>query len=168
MQRISCLVFIFLCCIAVLGVPITARLCVENSKTHEILRTFKLEDQEEFYVEFLHSVNRTLVREYYKIEKGQIHLFRAEYSSFGAGMPEVPEQEGATLKIENGILHLDGIDTTLPEFIYRVGTIANHTLFINGTSIPLNKIAPEQTGLRFQYRKVPLYILMRRFDTSNG
>jgi len=139
-------------------------LCIENAKTNELLKLFPLSSQEVFYVEFLHSVNRTLVREYYILVNDQLMLSRAEYTSFGAGMPEVSEHEGATLSFSDGVLRLDDINRIMPEFIYRVGTLANHTLFIGNREIPFKFIAPPQTGLRFTHHPVSAYTLIRRFD----
>lgn len=158
------IVIVIISILIISALPLFARLCIENVETNELLRTYALSDGDIFYMEFMHSVNRTLVREYYQLEKDQLMLTRAEYSSFGAGMPEVPEQEGATLRTVDGILHLDGIHTLLPEFIYRVGIIANHTLYINEQVIPLDTIVPPQTALRFKYRSVSAYTLLRRSD----
>lgn len=155
-------VIVFISVLIFSVLPFFPRLCIESTETDEILRTYALSKGEEFYIEFMHSVNRTPVREYYQLEGNQLMLTRAEYSSFGAGMPEIPEQKGASLRIEKGILHLDGINTLLPVFIYRVGTIANHRLYINGKKIPLNSIVSPQEALRFQFRSVSAYTLLRR------
>lgn len=152
------------CMLVFIYLPLVPGLCVENAQTGELLRVFRFNHEASFYVEFLHSVNRTPVREYYGIVDDEIVLIRAEYSSFGAGMPEVAEQSGSKLTVKDGLLQLDHIDQVMPEFIYRVGTIANHALFINQQKIYFSAIAPPQTGLRFTYRPVTGYQLLRRLD----
>ncbi len=149
-----------------LFLPVIPALCVEDAETGETKAIFTPPQGTEFYVEFTHSVNRTAVREYYMIRSGKIILVRAEYSSFGAGMPEVPEASGSTLSMEEGVLKLDHIDTIMPDFIYRVGTVAEHTLHMNERVVPLKSIAPPQTALRFQYRNVSAYAFLRRLDPS--
>lgn len=149
-----------------MAAPLIPALCVEEAESGEIKAIYTPTEEQEFYVEFTHSVNRTKVREYYELRAGRIFLTRAEYSSFGAGMPEVPETPGSTLSIGDGVLRLDHINQLLPEFIYRVGIIAEHTLHIDGRVIPLKSIAPPQTALRFQYRSVSAYAFIRRLNRS--
>lgn len=146
--------------------PLIPALCVEETGTGAFRTFFAPETDQEFYIEFTHSVNRTNVREYYKIQDGIILLTRAEYISFGVGMPETPERPGSSLSVKNGVLHLDDINQPLPSFVYRVGIIAEHTLHLNNRTIPLKSIAPPQTALRFEYRRVSAYNYLRRLDRS--
>lgn len=150
-----------------LFVPLVPALCAEDVDSGRIRAVFFPVPGQEFHMEFTHSVNRTAVREYYVIESDRILLTRAEYSSFGAGMPEVPEVSGSTLTLEKGILHLRGIDTPMDSLVYRIGTVAAHTLHINGKSTPLQAIAPPQTALRFQYQRVSAYAFLRRLNRSD-
>lgn len=149
-----------------MALPIIPVLCVEDAETGDLRAVFTPASDQEFYIQFTHSVNRTKVREYYEIRAGKILLTRAEYSSFGAGMPEVPETQGSTLTSESGVLRLDHINKPMPEFIYRIGTIAEHSLNINGRQIPLKSLAPPQTALRFQYHSVSPYAFIRRLNHS--
>lgn len=146
--------------------PMVPVMSVEEAQTGEIKTLFAVVPEREFYMEFTHSVNRTPVREYYELQDGKIFLTRAEYVSFGAGMPEVPETPGAALTLADGVLHLDHINRPMSEFIYRVGTVAQHTLHINGKDIPLILLAPPQTALRFQYLHVSAYAFIRRLNRS--
>lgn len=146
--------------------PLFPVLCAEEAQTGALKAIFVPVPGQEFYIAFTHSVNRTEVREYYELRDKSIFLTRAEYTSFGAGMPEVPEVSGSTLTVENGVLRLDHINTPMPQFIYRIGTVAAHTLHINGREIPLKTIAPPQTALRFQYRSVSAYAFIRRLNRS--
>lgn len=152
--------------ILLLVTPMIPVLCVEEATTGEIKTLFTPSPDQEFYVEFTHSVNRTTVREYYELRAGKIVLTRAEYTSFGAGMPEVPETEGSTLSMRDGVLRLDKINQPMPDFIYRIGTIAGHTLHIGGQVVPFTSIAPPQTALRFRYRAVSSYVFLRRLNRS--
>lgn len=146
--------------------PVIPALCVNDAVTGDMKAIFTPPQETEFFVEFTHSVNRTAVREYYLIRSGKIVLVRAEYSSFGAGMPEVPEVPGSTLSMEKGVLKLNHINTIMPELIYRVGTVAEHTLHIEKRVVPLKSIALPQTALRFQYRNISAYAFLRRLDRS--
>lgn len=146
--------------------PLFPMLCAEEAETGKLRAVFSPTPDREFHVAFTHSVNRTRVREYYMLTEGGILLTRAEYTSFGAGMPEVPETPGATLSLKAGVLRLDHIDRPMPEFTYRVGTVAEHTLVIAGREIPFENMAPPQTALRFRYRNITAYEWLRRFIGS--
>lgn len=162
--RIGCVILVS--ALLFMVTPLFPVLCVEDAGTGKLKTIFEPAPEQEFYVEFTHSVNRTDVREYYELRNGSIVLTRAEYSSFGAGMPEVPETPGAALSLANGILQLDHIDRPMPDFIYRIGTVAAHTLHIGGRQVPFITIAPPQTALRFQYRSVSAYDFLRRLNRS--
>lgn len=163
-RMISAIVAIFVL-ISVLTLPMVPALCIQRVDTGQLLGAFYVPRGDEFYVEFKHSVNRTPVREYYRMENGKTVLSRAEYVSFGAGMPEVPEQKGSVLRTEDGVLRLDDINQPLDSFIYRIGIYAGHTLVVKGRVLPLKTIAPVQTALRFSCQRVSVYALLRRYKT---
>jgi len=142
--------------------PVFPAVCIEDAKSDLLLAAFPAPESQAFHIAFKHSVNRTEVREYYVVHQETLILARAEYSSFGAGMPEVPEKSGSVLESREGVLQLNGINQPMESFIYRVGTIANHTLVRDGSAVPLKTIAPPQTALRFSYRRIPAIVLLRR------
>lgn len=146
--------------------PLVPAMCIENAETGKLLGTLGLTADEplHFTIQFTHSVNRTPVRETYIATPEQLLLTRAEYVSFGAGMPEVPEQAGSTLTIQDGVMTLDNINQSFPEVIYRIGTIANHTLLLDDRAIPLVSLAPPQTALRFVLRDVTVFVFLRRLN----
>lgn len=142
--------------------PVFPAVCIEDAKSDLLLATFPAPESQAFHIAFKHSVNRTEVREYYVVHQGTLVLSRAEYSSFGAGMPEVPEKSGSVLESREGVLQLNDINQPMESFIYRVGTIANHTLVLDGRAVPLKSVAPPQSALRFTCRPVSLIVLLRR------
>ncbi len=142
--------------------PVLPAVCIEDATENRLLAAFPAAESQAFHISFRHSVNRTEVREYYEVRQGTLYLVRAEYSSFGAGMPEVPERPGSTLESRDGVLLLDGINQPMDSFVYRVGVVAGHTLVIGPRQIPLTALAPAQTALRFTCRPVSLIVLLRR------
>ena len=134
--------------------PIFPVLTLQNVDTGKRLVQIPFKGEKEFAVSFLHSVNKTPVTEYYYIEGGRMILSYAEYSSFGAGMPEIADLPGSTMEIAGGILRLGGLNQHIPNLVYRVGTVANHQLYMNGKWIELQKIAPTQAGIQFSFEKI--------------
>lgn len=160
------ILIVLIVALAIAFAPVIPAISISEAGTGAYRTLFIPARGQEFYVEFTHSVNKTNVREYYEIIDGTLLLMRAEYSSFGVGMPETGERPGSTLTLKDGILHLDALNQPLPSFIYRVGTVAEHTLHINNHVIPLKSIAPPQTALEFEYRRITVYEFLRRLNRS--
>lgn len=114
----------------------------------------------EFYIQFIHSVNKTPVYEYYKISNQQFYLCKTEFYSYGAGMPEF-EDYGQRPYIEDGIVHVDNLNIKMESFTIFVGTIANHTINFNNTSLKLSQIVKPGKSAQFKVGKVSLFTLLR-------
>ncbi len=121
-----------------------------------------------FCISYTHSVNKGRVHDYYNFDEksGDLVMEETHFVSYGAGIPEPEETEGAEFKVlENGYL-IRNINRQVPELLMAVGIIANHTLSVSykgGALIgePLNEVpftnyfAP-QTSLIFERKKINL------------
>ena len=72
----------------------TDYLVLYNADTGERYLTEKTEQGFEFSVEFIHSVNKTPVKDTYRIDNGKIKAYSTTYSSFGAGVQTQLEEIG--------------------------------------------------------------------------
>lgn len=85
-----------------------------------------------FCLEFLHSVERTLVRDCFIVSwKGELVLTSTTYSSYGAGLPA----EG---KLQAGQLVLKHSQTTMPELIVRASPETSYSLQVGETQVRLS------------------------------
>lgn len=119
-------------------------LAIRNSASRAVYGTWPLEDNGEFAVEFVHSVNQTPVREFFRIEDERdsfrmIRPFAVRFYSFGAGMQSDVE-EGQTLSRDGDAMVLSGSFRAQKELNYIVGTVSDHLLLINGETISLRKL----------------------------
>lgn len=111
-----------------------------NEQSGRVLFCEHVTAESEFAVSFCHSVNKSPVTEYYRIENGQIYLKSLRYYTFGAGMPTEPDP-GQTMRYEDdGAMIIEGFDRCMPKLIYNIGRTANHTLHWQGREIPLNTL----------------------------
>lgn len=119
-----------------------------NEQSGQVLFCAPAARGSQFAVSFIHSVNKSPVTEYYRIEEGQIYLESLRYYTFGAGMPTEPEQE-QTMRFEaDGSIIIEGFDRPMPRLVYNIGRVANHTLHWQDNAIPLNTLdAPGQPVL---------------------
>jgi len=114
-------------------------LVVRDSNTGRIYGKWPLQEYEEFAIEFIHSVNQSPIREYFRIENGMIRSFAVRFSSFGAGM-EGDLGEGQTLSRDGDDIILSGLNTFFRELNYIIGTVSDHLLIINGEPVSLRAL----------------------------
>lgn len=117
----------------------------------------KINPDKGFAIRYTHSVAKSPVTDYFIVEDNKIFLDKTIYKDFGAGLPHCPEGS-QIMRLENGSLVISGFKRYLPEFILRVGRVAEHTLLIpdikeGGWECPqeiiLSSVAYPGTPLRF-------------------
>lgn len=162
----KCILFVFvIILIVIFFIPLIEQFTVANGNTNNIVFYDSVDKYENFYISFIHSVNKTSVNEYYKIEGNKFVVYKTTFYSYGAGMPEVSENPGAGIKFNDGFVEIDNINRRLDQFSYMVGTIAGHTLNIDNESFKLEKYVEPQEPALFKIRRVSIYdILRRRFN----
>ncbi|KAB3532755.1 DUF1850 domain-containing protein [Alkaliphilus pronyensis] len=85
---------------------------------------FIVKENSELYIDYIHSVMKTPVRDVFEVKKNNtLLLVRTEYSSFGAGLPT---ENYGTIQLVDGVYINRGINKELTIIPLRVGAIANH------------------------------------------
>ncbi len=107
---------------------------------NEVLIAFPLNAEDRFFLDYIHSKDKTPVHDVFHIsKKGKLVLIEEHYEWYGAGLAFHPGGIGQ-IKFEN-----DGtrvvLNRELDQFLLRVGRIANHTLSFKSKKIPLTSIA---------------------------
>lgn len=136
---------------AALLMPLARRtyLVVSNDETGAVYARYPLRDGEEFSIEFIHSVNKSPVCDYYTVKDGKIYVTRTHYYAFGAGVQTYVE-EGQTLSYtEDGGMTVSGFDREIPELRYIVGTVSDHVLTVGEKSVSLRRLCGKNTHVRF-------------------
>ena len=114
-------------------------LVIKDQDSGKVYGKWPLEEGDEFSIEFVHSVNKTPVRDFFKNEGGMIHPFATRFYSLGAGMQSVLE-EGQTLSRDGDALVITGFTVSFKELYYIVGTVSDHLLEINGETVSLRDL----------------------------
>ena len=163
MRKSLFIVLLILITLIIFFIPLIEQFTISNGKTDKIVFSDSIDNYKEFYISFIHSVNRTPVNEYYRIEDNKFFVYKTTFYSFGAGMPDGSENPNAHMKFnENGLVEIDNIDRELKEFTYMVGTYANHTLHAVSKSFKLEKYVEPQEPALFKIRRVSIYHILRR------
>lgn len=115
----------------------------------EIFQDFEAEEGMTFSVSFIHSVNKSEVKETYEIRSGEIFLISCLYSSFGAGVATEIEEGQSLSYTENGEMLISDIDVKMNNLSYIVGTVSDHILEINEEEISLSQLCGKNSTVRF-------------------
>ncbi len=128
-----------------------SRLVLSDPATGEVYASYPMEEGEEFSVEFIHSVNKSPVRDYYECRSDGIWNTRCIYYGFGAGVEEIL-LEGETLTYgDNGEMIVSGIDNHPDPMILVVGTISDHTLRVGEETVSLRDLCGRSSKVLFTY-----------------
>lgn len=106
---------------------------VEISSENKTIKIFEVEKKSEIYIDYVHSVAKTPIRDVMEINENHLFLLtRTEYSSFGAGLPT---DSAGNFQLKDGIYINSGLDKELDLISLRVGRFADHKLvFEDGRS----------------------------------
>jgi hypothetical protein len=149
--------------ITAVNMPILERFTITNEKSGHVVFQDRVDRYKEFYISFLHSVNKTPVNEYYSISEGKLILKKATFYSYGAGMPEIGENGSDEPRIVNGQIQLENIDKEFEKFTYFAGTYANHSLNIDKTQILFSQFVKPQTPVTFEVKKISIITLLMSY-----
>ena len=126
------------------------KLVLSNAETGEVYASYPLKEGDSFAVEFIHSVNKSPVRDIYRIRDGANE--ECIYYGFGAGV-ETELGEGETLSYgDDGEMIISNIDKRMDDMILVVGTISDHTLYFGEETISLRELCGRSSKVLFQYQ----------------
>ncbi|MDF2839290.1 MAG: hypothetical protein K0Q99_61 [Clostridia bacterium] len=138
-----------------------SKFTISHGKTGEIVYVDDIEEAKEFVISFKHSVNRTLVNEFIKIQGNKFLVYKTTFYSYGAGMPEYDPGSGQKLTIVDGLVQIENIDRELEDFTYLVGTYADHALSYGDKSMKLSQYIEPQNPAFFSIDKMTLFELIK-------
>ncbi len=115
-----------------------------------------------FVISYTHSVNKGRVHDYYKVtNKNDLELYKTEFVSYGAGIPEPEEITGAIFSVDGNTYTISNINRKMKQLVMAVGLIANHTIsFGNSEEIKLTDYFPAQTSIIIKIKKISLASLL--------
>lgn len=128
-------------------------LLLKDGETGETLAKYQMSEGEEFSVTFIHSVNNSPVTDVYEFRDGRIFVVRTIYYSFGAGV-QSEVGEGQVLEYgDDGSMIVSGFERQIDNLSYIVGTVSDHTLYINDEYFSLRELCGRNTTVRFVCRR---------------
>lgn len=138
----------------------TDYLVLYNADTGERYLIEKAEQGFEFSVEFIHSVNKTPVKDTYRIDEGKIKAYSTTYRSFGAGV-QTQLEDGQKMTVDkDGNMIITGFDITYDPLRYIVSAAYDHVLFIGDRQISLRETCGKNTRVVFEV--APLFEILTK------
>ncbi len=135
----------------------TPCLILRNGDTGKFYAAFPVKEKTGFSVTFIHSVNNSPVTDVYEIRDGKIYVIKTIYYSFGAGV-QTEIEEGQTLEYgKNGSMIVSGFNRQMDHLSYIVGTVSDHVLEINGSTISLTELCGRNSTVRFSFGRKMWY-----------
>lgn len=118
--------------------------------------------KEGFIISYTHSVNKGRVHDFYRPAKdGSLELYKTQFVSYGAGIPEAEETPGAFFTVTPDGYFIENLHRFVPRLTMAVGIIANHTLaagrdFNGQKEYLLTAYFEPQTSIILEIKKVSL------------
>ena len=124
-------------------------LVLSDRESGQVYATYPVENGDTYAVEFVHSVNKSPVRDVFEIRDGEIWNTQCIYYGFGAGVEE-ELAEGEVLTFgENGEMIISNIEKKMDNLVIVVGTISDHTLYIGEETISLRDLCGRSSKVQF-------------------
>lgn len=129
-------------------------LTLTDARSGEEYGRYFLRDGEMFSIGFIHSVNKSPLTDYYVVRDGRIFVEKTVYYGFGAGV-QTELEEGQRLEYgEDGSMIVTGFHREIPDLLYIVGTVSDHTLTLRNRAISLRGLCGRNAMVRFTYRRL--------------
>ncbi|MDW7667636.1 MAG: DUF1850 domain-containing protein [Bacillota bacterium] len=134
-----------------INVPV---LTLEHFQNESIIMTFEVDENDEFIVKWIHSVELTPWEEIFRIgSENEIILDRTRFQQFGAG---VPDFAGKTVEIKDGYITYGEINQKIPLLPYGISSFAKHTFVFKGIEYELYKLVPDGDRINIYTERISL------------
>jgi len=124
---------------------------IADSSSGKVYGRQLIKNEDEFSIEFTHSVNNSAVREIFKAEGKNIKSLAVRFYSFGAGM-QTELDEGLTMTRDGEAYVISGFNKTFKELNYIVGTVSDHLLITGDDCVSLRDMCGKNAHVTLRIR----------------
>ena len=128
---------------------------LKNADTGEVYARYLVREGDWFSIGFIHSVNKSPLTDFYEFHDHSIYVEKTVYYGFGAGV-QTELEEGQHLEYgDDGSMIITGFHKEIPDLLYIVGTVSDHTMVLNGGEpISLRELCGGRQKVRFSYDRL--------------
>ena len=120
-----------------------------------------------FIISYTHSVNKGRVHDYYRTDGKNLILYRTDFVSYGAGMPEIEETPGAVFHQADETYTMEYKRNVGTSFLLSVGVIAEHSVTVGNNEFFLKDFFEPKTSLVFEVKRISLVELLNKKRRPN-
>lgn len=155
------IILISIIILSIFYLPVFKRFTVIEEKTGKVLFYTDISNGDVFSVKYIHSVNKSPIEDVFEIEQNDgIKLIKTVFHSFGAGVP-CELEPGQILISKEDRMEITNINKHIDRYLLKVGTVANHTLCIQGREFLLDHLAAPKQTIRLEVRRIPVYYILK-------
>lgn len=142
--------------------PFRLALTVTDPLSGKLVFATPVQPGDTFSIQFIHSVHRTPVEEFYQIsDQNQMTLFKVVYESYGIGNPS-SLSPGEKFDMNNGKLVIDNMNRGMDSISLRIGQIrADHQLFIQNERFRFADMNEPGSKVLIEVKRISLTSLWR-------
>ena len=120
-----------------------------------------------FIISYTHSVNKGRVHDYYRADGKNLILYRTDFVSYGAGMPEIEETPDAVFYQAGETYTMEYKRNVGTSFLLSVGVIAEHSVTVGNNEFFLKDFFEPKTSLVFKIKRISLIELLNKKRRPN-
>lgn len=120
-----------------------------------------------FIISYTHSVNKGRVHDYYRADGKNLILYRTDFASYGAGMPELEETPGAVFYQADKTYTMEYERKVGTSFLLSVGVIAEHSITVGENEFFLKDFFEPKTSLVLKIKRISLIELLYKQRRPN-
>ena len=129
MKKIIFIIILILIAGVLFFLPAISVLSVSGRKSPHVVFYSTDFYNEGFIISYTHSVNKGRVHDFYRPARdGGLELYKTEFVSYGAGIPEPEETPGAVFTVTDDGYFIENLHRIVPRLTMAVGLIANHSI----------------------------------------
>lgn len=149
----------------IFNLPVVPVLSVSNRKNLTERVYSRSAALQGFAINYTHSVNKGRVHDFYRVlPDNNLELYKTEFVSYGAGIPEPSETSGAKFCVTEKGYVIEELHRVLPRLMMAVGVIAEHSVTIGQNEFFLKDFFKPQTSLIFEVKRVSIlkYLITKK------
>lgn len=158
-KRFVCAAAVFGAVVAVLTVPCVRCVSV-SSRKNPAERVLSRAALGGFVISYTHSVNKGRVHDFYVTDGGMLVLEKTAFVSYGAGIPEASETDGARFVVTDDGYVIENLNRRIGRLVMAVGVVAEHSMTVGDKEVLLSTLFAPQTSFLFAIKNVPLSVYL--------
>ncbi len=167
MKKIIVLIILILAAGGFFFLPAVSVLSLSGRKNPDQVFYSAAACKEGFIISYTHSVNKGRVHDYYRfLADRSLELYKTQFVSYGAGIPEAEETPGAFFTVTDDGYYIENLNRKVPRLTMAVGIVANHSIATGSKMDSASErfftdFFEPQTSIILEYKRVSVFLYLK-------